>query len=519
MHTPSSLLPSNASCCSLDGATVSSQSSPLPPIMDDLDDREEERLLRQTRKLSQIFGELPLEVAAQPHQAKCYGPPAVDSPSTDQPQQRQQHVRFSRHSFMGTPSRSFRFPLSSAQSGAESTMSPQILPSAQDALGRSSSTRRPSTPSTHPGQLDLARLGLGRLRRGGSTRSTQSNETFRRANHLTTEKWPTRSASLRILNPVREVRPKDKWRRESVHDPVTVALHAPSQKPADLSTPTHSQRRSVSLWIRKRTMKDASSHQQRSESDHDRENDASDDEHPPLTEAQRIQSLRRRRKLAHLFGAEPPMALYRAASPFEDRSAAPFEDRPASPFEDRPASSFEDRPASPNTVESERTKTYLALSPSDWHPGFTHHSNASSISISFPSFNPTAHEIEPSQGDESDRTAPRPRSDPNHDSAAQDPSKQLEDDATATFRRRRLRAAKLSRFFGVAYNDLSIPKAVPKSGHETDIKVEPSMEDVGITIEERGWFWNRAESGQGNVSGYEADMSDVIALLRQMPRA
>jgi len=242
-------------------------------------------------------------------------------------------------------------------------------------------------------------------------------------------------------------------------------------------------------------MKDASSHRQRSESDHDRENDASDDEHPPLTEAQRIQSLRRRRKLAHLFGAEPPMALYRAASPFEDR------------------------PASPDTVESERTKTYLALSPSDWHPDFSHHSNSSSISISFPSFNPTAHEIEPSQGDESDRTAPRPRSDPNHDSAAQDPYKPLEDDATATFRRRRLRAAKLSRFFGVAYNDLSIPKAVPKSGHETDVKVEPSMEDVGVKIEERGRFWNRAENGQGNVGGYEADMSDVIALLRQMPRA
>jgi len=186
----------------------------------------------------------------------------------------------------------------------------------------------------------------------------------------------------------------------------------------------------------------------------------------------------------------------------------------------RVASPFEDRPASPNTVESERTKTFLALSPSDWHTGFTHHSNSSSISISFPSFNPTAHEVEPSQEHESDSTSSRPHPDPNRDSAAaQDPYNSLEDDTTATFRRRRLRAAKLSRFFGVAYNDLSIPKASPKVGHETDIKVEPSMEDVGVKIRERGRFWNRAESGQSNVGGYEADMSDVIALLRQMPRA
>jgi len=300
MHILPSLLPSNASCCSLDSATVSSQSSPSPPIMDDLDDRGKERLLRQTRKLSQILGELPLEVTAQPHQATSYyGPPVADTPSADQPHQRRQYVRFSRHSFMGTPSRSFRFPLSSA---VETSMSPQILPSARDALGRSSSTRRPSTSPTHPNQLDLARLGLGRLRRVGSTRSTQSNESSRRASHIAvTEKRPTRSTSLRILEPVHEARPKDKWRRQSVHEPVTVALHGPSPKSADVPTPIHSQRRSVSFWIRRRTMKDATSHQQRLEADQDRENDdASDDTHPPLTEAQRIQSLRRRRKLAHV---------------------------------------------------------------------------------------------------------------------------------------------------------------------------------------------------------------------------
>jgi hypothetical protein len=265
-------------------------------------------------------------------------------------------------------------------------------------------------------------------------------------------------------------------------------------------------------------MKDDPAHQPPAEYDQDRENEAPDDGHPPLTEAQRIQSLRRRRKLAHvcigtsdlrrslnvalqLFGAEPPFALYKVASPFEDR------------------------PASSNTVESERMKTYLSLSPSDLLSGLSDHPNAPSISISFPSFNSTVSEVDPFQEYESDGTSSVPPSNSDHDSAAQDPFTPLDDDATAAFRRRRLRAAKLSRFFGVAYNDLSIPLAVPESesesGHQTEIEIVASAEEVGpgVKIQDRGWFWNRAESGQSKVGGYEADMSDVIALLRQMPRA
>lgn len=88
----------------------------------------------------------------------------------------------------------------------------------------------------------------------------------------------------------------------------------------------------------------------------------------------------------------------------------------------------------------------------------------------------------------------------------------------ASFRRRRLRAAKLSRFFGVAYNDLStIPIAAATGECQTSGEWVPPAE-VGVKIQERGRFWNRAEGGYKDCTE-RADMNDAIALLRQMPRA
>lgn len=144
------------------------------------------------------------------------------------------------------------------------------------------------------------------------------------------------------------------------------------------------------------------------------------------------------------------------------------------------------------------------------------HTNLSSISISFPSSNSTAHEIDSSQGSEGDHTPavspPNPNDDPNL--VSRDSEELLDDSTTATFRRRRLRAAKLSRFFGVTYNDLLV-KTTP--GRQADGEAVPSSE-VGVKIQERGWFWNRADNGQRD-DAQEADMHHVIALLRQMPRA
>jgi hypothetical protein len=296
MHEPPSLLPSNSSCSSLDRTTVSSMS--LPPTTNDLDDKEKQRLLKQTRKLSQILGELPREAAAQPHLVGC-SMPAAEAPSTDAPPQHRQHVRFSRYSFIGSRSPSCRSPLPS-YSEATSDMSPHRRPSIRDAPARSSSTRRP--PARRPSysnQLDLARFGLGRLRGAESTKSEQSDENSRLTGHLSdVAEMPTRSSSLRVLSHVHQTLPKSKLRRRSVHNPVIATSQMPPQKPTGISSSTRIQR-SVSLWAKRNLTKDESARQQcptTRDDDH-----ASCDEHPPLTEAERIQRIRRGKKLTQVF--------------------------------------------------------------------------------------------------------------------------------------------------------------------------------------------------------------------------
>jgi hypothetical protein len=198
-----------------------------------------------------------------------------------------------------------------------------------------------------------------------------------------------------------------------------------------------------------------------------------------------------------VFGVEPPIALYKAVSPFEDE------------------------PASHNTITEERIKTYLALSSSDLLSVYTRrsstHSSLSSISIAVPSPDSIGHEVDESDGDPTP-TVPLINSNGDLNPFAQDSYDRLDDGSTVTFRRRRLRAAKLTRFFGVAYNDLSIPTATATRTSEEVIPI--SSREVGVTIQERGRFWNRAEGGHRERAGAEgADMNDVIALLRQMPRA
>src|SRR6266566_248784 len=114
----------------------------FPPTTNDLDIKEKQRRLRQTRKLSQILGEIPRDDAEQPH-LEGYKRPAVESATTDHPRQRQQHIRFSKLSLIDSdsPGRPFRFPLST-RSAEANKMSPQLLGSSRDALGRSTSTRR-----------------------------------------------------------------------------------------------------------------------------------------------------------------------------------------------------------------------------------------------------------------------------------------------------------------------------------------------------------------------------------------
>jgi hypothetical protein len=264
---------------------------PVPPTTNDLDINCKQRLLRQTRKLSQIFGELPREDVAQPL-LEGYAKPTVEVASTDHPQQRQQRIRFSGHSLIDPSSRSFRFPLN-PRSAESNRMSPHAPSPPRHALGRSSSMRPLQ-------QHDSSHLGLGRLPRTRSTEFTQSEENTGRVGQLSTvQNKPTRSSSLRTLN--RQARPKDRSRRRTVHDPDTGVFQSPSRRSNDISTPTHSQRKSVSLWSRRKISKDDFARQQRFTADQGREDDASVvDAHPPLTEAQRVQSIRRGRKLAQV---------------------------------------------------------------------------------------------------------------------------------------------------------------------------------------------------------------------------
>jgi hypothetical protein len=308
MHTHPPLLPSVSSCSSLDGSTVSSVPMP-PPTANDLDERDKQRLVKQTRKLSQILGELPREATARPHTAGS-STLTAEAPSTELSQQHQQRVRFSRQrcSFIDPPSRSFRFPLQPSSSEAASEMSPPLLPPAQDGLGRSTSVRRrPSTRPSQTGQLDLTRFGLGRLRRAGS-RSGQYDENTRHVGLLSdVAELPTRSTSLRVSNHVPQARPREKLRRKSVNNLSSiVASQTPSQKSTGISSSTRPQRRSVSLWTKRRTTRDDSVHHQRPITGQRREDDDGDDEQPSLTEAQRIQSLRRGRKLTQVFSRSHP---------------------------------------------------------------------------------------------------------------------------------------------------------------------------------------------------------------------
>ena len=200
---------------------------------------------------------------------------------------------------------------------------------------------------------------------------------------------------------------------------------------------------------------------------------------------------------------EPPTALYRIAS------------------------ASEDGPAPPTTITDERRKTYLALSSNDVASVYSgcssskhlSHSSISSISIAVPSSDSLAYEVDPLEESEGDQiqAVSLLDFDGDLDSVARDSYDHLDDNATATFRRRRLRAAKLSRFFGVAYNDLSIPTSTATQQSDSPREVLQSAE-VDVKIQERGRFWNRAEGGQ-NAGTERADMNDVIALLRQMPRA
>ena len=99
---------------------------------------------------------------------------------------------------------------------------------------------------------------------------------------------------------------------------------------------------------------------------------------------------------------------------------------------------------------------------------------------------------------------------------------------TEVFRQRRLRAAKLSRFFGVDLHDLSqsldtappvprpsnamapVPSAAPRPPTRQEPLRSQSPDGVDVRIQQSGKFWSRHDHRR------EVDMNDVINRLREM---
>jgi hypothetical protein len=266
---------------------------PLPPTTNNLDDRDKQRLLRQARKLSQIFGELPQEIITPPLARS--GSPAEEIPPMDSSHL---HISSARSSFIDLSTHSFCFP---ARSVPSRPMSPQHLPSARDILCRSSSLRWSQALFPHNSQRDLPRFGFGSLRKAASTTSLRPNEDVPRPKHLPSgSKMPFRSSSVRLLNRKHLARTRDSSRRQSVNNPVLFESHAHPQRSEDLSAPVHPQRRSVSLLSKRRNTKGVHVQQWRFSADQGQEDAALAEAYPPLTKAQKTQSLRRGRKLAQV---------------------------------------------------------------------------------------------------------------------------------------------------------------------------------------------------------------------------
>lgn len=456
-----------------------------------LDGKEKQRLLRQTRKLSQILGELPQATIAPPHPVRS-STPTVEVPLTGLSQL---HDPPSGHSFTEPSSRSPRLSLI-FHSVSASTMSPSLLPFVHDDSNRTGHTRRSSIIPAHINQLDLTRFGLGRRHWSESMSSAHSDENASQTDHRSLVAETLSDSS--DLHSVTRPRNKPRWR--SVYNPSPVEFDAHPRRSEGSSMPAYSPKRSVSLWAKGRTTNED---QRYPLADQGRE-DMSGTQ-PPLTESQRVLSLRRGRKLTQVFGTVPPIALYGAPSRVEDT------------------------PATSDSVQRERTKTYLTLSSGDLRSANSErpstHRSRSSLSISSavsisPSSPPdpttTVNDVEI----ESDQTSSHPLSDLDEDPdlAAQGSRDRSED--SAAFRRRRLRAAKLSRFFGVTYNDLTGPKGMAVQGCRDDGEgANPQAAELDVRIDGPGRFWDRADLNYSGEGAQDADMNNVIALLRQMPRA
>ncbi|THH20218.1 hypothetical protein EW146_g1083 [Bondarzewia mesenterica] len=321
---------------------------------------------------------------------------------------------------------------------------------------------------------------------------------------------------------------KDRWERKSMDLSSTEPLLSPTSLRA-FSQQTSSNpnlRRSRSLWSKGSSRTHGCGEPEEPGSDRasvikDLKEGGPFGDHGQLTDKQRALIIKRARKMAQVFGTEPPPSLYQIPT------------------------GTADAPPTPNP-QRESIATLLSLpsnepllSPT---PHLTKRLSSSSISsvssepsmrtsiIDTPSLRSRKSESDYARQDARPPPTPPPFSQIFRVEPAQ-PAASLRRAPTdaennATFRQRRMRAAKLSRFFGVAYHDLSESLNAdppPPPLHSAFSRVEDAMEPPTVTklpaVEvdvkfEPGRFWALMDGRHHNVR--EPDMNDVIGKLRQM---
>ena len=201
-----------------------------------------------------------------------------------------------------------------------------------------------------------------------------------------------------------------------------------------------------------------------------------------------------------MFGSEPPQALY--------------------------VSSFVEKRLSGATIYSISSSADL-LSVQNPATRAAKHRSISSVSTTSEPTSPiaTTHDIPPMKGH---KRIPSTPAAPFTDALANDPHVEEDDtfadkEPTEVFRQRRMRAAKLSRFFGVDLHDLSqslesTPPAPRPSAATASVEpILPKMpqrssspDGVDVRIQAPGKFWSRHDHRR------EVDMNDVINRLREM---
>ncbi|GLB36308.1 hypothetical protein LshimejAT787_0305960 [Lyophyllum shimeji] len=210
---------------------------------------------------------------------------------------------------------------------------------------------------------------------------------------------------------------------------------------------------------------------------------------PQLTEQQRLLAVKRARKIAQVFGSEAPVELIQGAD-YHCRRSTDRRD-----FLSTLLST--DAPPAPPSVGSARRRS----------------NSSSSTSVSQTRRRSSSIKTSPNDAEPS----ARPPSDtiPNDSSEAPEPPSPTS--TSATFRERRRRAAKLSQFFGVNYQDISesvrqtfVMPAAPK---QDTSRVPPPVVEVDVKVAGRR-FWGLADSELKT-----ADVADVIDKLRGLKAA